>query len=230
MAQGTPETPRDSVPCTGKKLTHFPAFVTIGALTNPPARKMIINSCVTASAWTRAMAFAIIMLGSSVPSFAAPGQSGGAKSDAGSSSPGWNLALTGGFVVNGLTDPVWTLGFVPGRTTRVVLRNADRENAASLSIGMFAQMYHDRVPWIAPVSFGVGVHSDGRATFYLGPAFRFGRFASVTAGVAIGPVAALPAGVIENQPVSDTNLLSDLASRTARSWYFGVTYAFASLH
>jgi len=138
--------------------------------------------------------------------------------------------LTGGFVANGLTDPVRTLGFVPERTTRVVLRNVERENAASLGIGMFAQMYHDRIPWIAPVSFGIGVRGDGPATFYLGPAFRFGRFASVTAGVAIGPVAALPAGVIENQPVSDTNSLSDLASRTARAWYMGVTYAFASLH
>lgn len=111
-----------------------------------------------------------------------------------------------------------------------MLRNVERENAASLGIGMFAQMYHDRIPWIAPVSFGIGVRGDGPATFYLGPAFRFGRFASVTAGVAIGPVAALPAGVIENQPVSDTNSLSDLASRTARAWYMGVTYAFASLH
>src|SRR4051812_35275534 len=118
MAQGRPDAPRDTVPCTRKQLTHSPAFVTIGALTSPPAPKAIINSRVAARAWTRAVAFAIIMLGSSVPSFAARGQSDGAKPDAGSSSPGWNLALTGGFVANGLTDPVWTLGFVPGRTTR----------------------------------------------------------------------------------------------------------------
>jgi hypothetical protein len=142
---------------------------------------------------------------------------------------GWDLALTGGFVVNGLTDPIYALGTVPGRPTRVVIRETDKENTVTLGLAMFAQVYHDRLPWIAPVSFGVGVRGDGRATFYFGPALRFGRRASFTGGVAVGPIAALPAGVHERESVTDTNFLSDLASRNARSWYAAFTYTFTSL-
>ncbi len=145
------------------------------------------------------------------------------------SEAGWDLALTGGFVVNGLTDPIYALGTVPGRPTRVVIRETDRENTVTLGLAMFAQVYHDRLPWIAPVSFGIGVRGDGRATFYLGPALRFGRRASFTSGVAVGPIAALPAGVHERESVTDTNFLSDLASRNERSWYAAFTYTFASL-
>jgi hypothetical protein len=163
---------------------------------------------------------------------AAPGddaQRGRPAASAVPSDPGWDLALTAGFVVNGLTDPVYALGGVTGRPTRVVIRETDRESAATLGIAMFAQVYHDRLQWIAPISFGVGVRGDGRATFYLGPALRFGRRASVTAGVAVGPIAALPAGVHERESITDTNFLSDLASRNARSWYGAFTYTFASL-
>jgi hypothetical protein len=145
------------------------------------------------------------------------------------SESGWDLALTGGFVVNGLTDPVYSLGPVPGRATRVVIRETDRANAVTLGIAMFAQVYHDRLPWIAPLSFGVGVRGDGRATFYFGPAVRFGRRSSFTAGAAVGPIAALPAGVHERESVTDTNFLSNLATRNARSWYAAFTYTFTSL-
>jgi hypothetical protein len=144
-------------------------------------------------------------------------------------SSGWDLALTGGFVVCGLTDPEWALGTVTGRPTRVVLRQSDNENAVNLGVAMFAQVYHDRLPWIAPLSFGVGIRGDSRATFYLGSALRLGPHASFTAGVAVGPVAALPAGVVEGQSVADTNLLTNLSTRTTHSWFTGVTYTFASL-
>ncbi len=90
-------------------------------------------------------------------------------------------------------------------------------------------MYHDRYPWIAPLSFGIGIRGDSRATFYLGSALRFGQHASFTAGVAIGPVSTLPAGVVEGQAVIDSNSLSDLSTHTTHSWFAGVTYTFASL-
>jgi hypothetical protein len=90
-------------------------------------------------------------------------------------------------------------------------------------------VYHDRYPWIAPLSFGIGLRGDSRATFYLGSALRFGPHASLTAGVAIGPVAALPAGVVEGRTVTDTNFLSDLGTRTTHSWFTAVTYTFASI-
>jgi hypothetical protein len=142
---------------------------------------------------------------------------------------GWDMALTGGFVVSGLTDPVYALGTVSGQPIRVVVRETSQESTVNVGLAMFGQVYHDRYPWIAPLSFGIGVRGDSRATFYLGSALRFGSHASVTAGVAIGPVATLPAGVVEGRTVTDTNFLSDLGTRTTRSWFTGFTYTFASL-
>src|SRR4051812_388839 len=67
---------------------------------------------------------------------------------------GWDLALTGGFVATGLVDPVYALGNVPGQPTRVVVRETEQESTVNLGIAMFAQVYHDRLSWIAPLSFG----------------------------------------------------------------------------
>ena len=142
---------------------------------------------------------------------------------------GWDLALTGGFVVTGLTDPIYSLGTVTGRPTRVVIREDDQESKASLGVAMFGQVYHDRWPWVAPLSFGIGIRGDSRATYYLGSALRLGSHASVTGGVAFGPVATLPPGVHEQAAVSDTNQLLDLPSRMARSWFTGVTYTFTTI-
>jgi hypothetical protein len=144
-------------------------------------------------------------------------------------STGWDLALTGGFVATGLVDPVYALGNIAGQPTRVVLRQLDQESGANLGVAMFAQVYHDRYPWIAPLSFGIGLRGDSRATFYLGSALRLGPHASFTAGVAIGPIAALPAGVVEGRAVTDTNFLTNLGTRTTSSWFTGVTYTFASI-
>jgi hypothetical protein len=142
---------------------------------------------------------------------------------------GWDMALTGGFMACGLTDPVYALGSISGQPTRVVVREPDHESTVNLGVAMFGQVYHDSHPWIAPLSFGIGIRGDSRATFYLGSALRFGSHASFTAGVAIGPVASLPAGVIEGRAVTDTNFLSDLGTRTTHSWFAGATYTFASL-
>lgn len=142
---------------------------------------------------------------------------------------GWDLALTGGFVASGLVDPVYALGNVTGQPTRVVVRQRDQESTVNLNVAMFGQVYHDRWPWIAPVSIGIGIRGDSRASVYMGSALRFGPHASFTAGVAIGPVSALPAGTIEGRTVTDTNALSNLVTRTTHSWFTGVTYTFASL-
>jgi hypothetical protein len=148
---------------------------------------------------------------------------------AGEAASGWDLALTGGFVATGLIDPVYALGSISGQPIRVVVRQPDQESSVNLGIAMFAQVYHDRYAWVAPLSFGIGLRGDSRATFYLGSALRFGPHASLTAGVAIGPVAALPAGVVEGRPITDTNFLTNLVTRTRASWFTGVTYTFASL-
>ena len=142
---------------------------------------------------------------------------------------GWDLALTGGFVASGLVDPVFALGNITGQPTRVVVRQRDQESTVNLNVAMFGQVYHDRWPWIAPVSIGIGIRGDSRATVFMGSALRFGPHASFTAGVAIGPVSALPAGIVEGRTVIDTNALSNLVTRTTHSWFTAVTYTFASI-
>src|SRR5450432_1549794 len=77
---------------------------------------------------------------------------------------GWDLALTGGFVATGLIDPVYALGNMTGQPSRVVLRQPDLESTVNLGVAMFAQVYHDRYRWIAPLSFGIGIRGDSRAT------------------------------------------------------------------
>ncbi|HZT76177.1 MAG TPA: hypothetical protein VFA27_05935 [Vicinamibacterales bacterium] len=142
---------------------------------------------------------------------------------------GWDMSLTGGFVASGLTDPVYALGTVTGRPTRVIVRETDQESSAALGVAMFAEIFHDRVKWLAPLAVGLGLRSDARAQVYMGSALRLGSHASVTTGVAIGPVATLPAGLSEGNSVADTNQLTNLGTRTKASWFAGVTYTFATL-
>jgi hypothetical protein len=171
---------------------------------------------------------AVICAGASL-SAADEEQPGRAPAAAAAGASGWDLAITGGFVATGLVDRAYALGTVPGQATRVVVRQTEQESSVNLGVAMFAQVYHDRYPWIAPLSFGIGIRGDSRATFYFGPALRFGPHASFTSGVAIGPVAALPAGVVEGRAVNDTNFLTDLGTRTKASWFAAATYTFASL-
>jgi hypothetical protein len=143
---------------------------------------------------------------------------------------GWDMSLTAGVVTSGLVDPVYALGTVPGRPTRVVVRETDQESSVAVGIAMFAQIFHERARWIAPLSIGLGLRSDARATIYLGSALRLGSHASVTGGVAVGPVATLPAGLSEGSSVADTNQLTNLGTRMKPSWFLGVTYTFATIH
>ena len=168
----------------------------------------------------------------SLAGVSAPATADEERDQARTSSPapsGWDMALTAGFVVCGLTDPVYALGNVTGQPSRVVLRRTDRESSANLGIAMFGHVYHDRYPWIAPLSFGLGIRGDSRATVYLGSALRLGSHTSFAAGVAVGPVATLPAGVDEGRTLTDTNFLSNLVTRTTLSWFTAGTYTFGSL-
>lgn len=164
------------------------------------------------------VAAALVLLGVTVP----------AAAQTPSADAAWDLSLTGGLVASGLTDPVYALGAVPGRATRVVVRESDRESSVALGVAMFAQVYSTRWPWLAPLSLGLSIRND-RPALLLGPGFRFGRHASVIGGVAFGSVQRLPAGVTEGATLADTNSLIDLPVRTTHSWFAGVTYTFLSV-
>ncbi len=157
----------------------------------------------------------VLWLGCSAPALAADG---------------WDMSLTGGFVTSGLVDPVYALGTASGRPTRVIVRETNQESSAAVGIAMFAEVFHDRYKWIAPITIGLGLRSDARATVYMGSALRIGTHASVATGVGVGPVATLPPGLSEGNSVADTNQLLNLGTRTKASWFVGVTYTFATLH
>jgi len=146
-----------------------------------------------------------------------------------SAADSWDMSLTAGVVTNGLVDPVYALGTVAGRPTRVVVRETDQESSVAVGIAMFAEVFNQRANWIAPLAIGLGLRSDARATIYLGSALRLGPHASVTSGVAVGPVATLPAGLSEGSAVADTNQLTNLGTRMKPSWFLGVTYTFATI-
>jgi hypothetical protein len=177
-----------------------------------------------------ALALAVLVVAVASPVSAADGAPQDRAPQANSAPPsGWDLALTGGFVVTGLVDPVYALGSVSGQTSRVVIRASGQESSANLGVAMFGQVYHDRYSWIAPLSVGIGIRGESRAVLYLGSALRLGSHAALTVGAAMGPVATLPAGVVEGRTLTETNLLLNLPTRTTRSWFAGVTYTFASL-
>ena len=157
----------------------------------------------------------VLVLGCSAPALAADG---------------WDMSLTGGFVTSGLVDPVYALGNVTGRPTRVIVRETSQESSAAVGVAMFAEIFHERYKWVAPFALGIGLRSDARATVYLGSALRLGTHASIAGGVGVGPVARLPAGLSEGSSVADTNQLLNLGTRTKASWFVGATYTFATLH
>ena len=91
----------------------------------------------------------------------------------------------------------------------------------NLNVAMFGQIDNDRWPWVAPISIGIGIRGDSRATLFMGSALRLGAHASVTGGVAIGPVSALPAGTLEGGGSSTPTCCPNLITRTTHSWFAG---------
>ena len=123
-----------------------------------------------------------------------------------------------GPVVSGHTPPVYTVD--EGVITRV--RSA--EDDARLAFAGLVTLYHTgTLPWLG-ASFGMGLDSDARLRYYAGPAFRFGGKGVVSAGVALGPIARLPAGLQEGDRWVDINTVQ-VESRIATSWYVAFSYA-----
>ena len=132
----------------------------------------------------------------------------------------WTLAFSGGFVVTGLTDPVYELD----ANSRVV--KSDKHDQAELGQAAFTHFYNEHHAFPLVPMFGIGIRGSNQAEYYLGGGWRLGNKATINFGAVLGERSRLPVGVNEMQPVTDGNVLSDLPTKTGSSWFFGISYSF----
>ncbi len=166
---------------------------------------------------------------------------------------GWDLAFSGAYTADSLTNPVYGLvpGSVPTDTTSTqtttgyyIQRFADQED--TLRLGAAAMIHavrsgpHSFSRWdtgFAP-TFGIGVESN-TLRYFLGPGLRFGDKFYLSAGVAIGSVTRLPAGLSASKPTdnprdrtsftTNANALSNPPTTTRVGYFFGVSFSFAGV-
>jgi hypothetical protein len=141
----------------------------------------------------------------------------------------WDLSLSGAFTVTSLTNPVFFLRPHPDDpTNQQVQEDPEKRDFAALGIAAFVHLYHHRVPWLAG-SFGLGIREGSNTEYLLGGGHRFNDKATLNAGLALGPVTRLPAGVNTTDPVTDPNVLNDLPTRVRRGWFVAISYSFLNV-
>jgi hypothetical protein len=148
-------------------------------------------------------------------------------------SPGWTYEMSGGGVVSQLTNPVFALETRPvegegGGEEMFVVRNHEAEDDAALGFAGFVHVFHAKHPRVAG-TFGLGLNEGNEElSFFIGPSWRLGGKGYLTAGWNWGPVQRLPNGLSFDRPVTDTNLLSNLPTRTDGKFFFGFSFSFLS--
>ncbi len=142
----------------------------------------------------------------------------------------WNLEFAGAFTGTNLADPVFSLQAETseGEEVQIVISEPDKEDEATLGLGAFIHVYHQRRPSFAG-TFGIGIQSDSDASYFLGGTWRFSDKAALTAGAVWAPVDRLPAGVRLGDAVSDANTLSNLGSKIEQGWFVGISYTFLNV-
>jgi hypothetical protein len=137
---------------------------------------------------------------------------------------GWELAFGGGFTFSTLRNEVYAVRDT-GAGAQVVVRDQDKEDSVSLGLAAMTDLYHSRLPQVA-LSFGLGIREDNKAQYFLGGGIRFGKRATLHAGLTIGSIATLPAGVREGDAIADVNLLNNLGQRTEVRPFVAISYSF----
>jgi hypothetical protein len=136
----------------------------------------------------------------------------------------WHFDFAGGFTVSLLTNKKYATD-----SDNMVYRNESAEDSTSLGVAGFLHTYNDK--WtlydvtFVPLSLGLGVTSDSKASYFIGPSIKMGD-AFFTAGWNVGPTKDLPAGVKEGSHVTNANTLSNLDTRTGGGVFFAFSYTF----
>jgi hypothetical protein len=151
----------------------------------------------------------------------------------------WGLAFAGGFTIDRLTDPVFSLkpatkvegeskvqGFTP-------IRNRSKENDYTLGASAMIHLIHNSPEkwWtrnLAPVTFGLSVTNDSDVRYFLGTSWRAADQLFLTAGIVFGSEDTLPSGLDfeQNSFTTDANALQNLGSRTDHAIFVGISYSF----
>ena len=140
--------------------------------------------------------------------------------------PSWELAVSGGFTVNGLTNPVY--GSVKNDAGQdIVVEDLDARDDASLGVASLLHVYHQsQPPWVPSLGFGLGINEASKPAYYIGAFWRLGRVAMIGGGAVIGSVARLPVGVEVGGELSDPNLLANLPTRVETQWFVAISFSF----
>lgn len=154
---------------------------------------------------------------------------------------GWQIATTGAFTVDTLTDPVFYLTPTTqgSQAGYLVAENKDARSTFSLGLAAMIHLYSSSpttlrlfksqtVSW-APISFGLGINTSGATSYFMGTSIKVGDSFYFTVGAALGQEKRLPDGVTTMPPTNFTtnaNALSSLPTRTATSIFFAFSYSF----
>lgn len=162
---------------------------------------------------------------------------------------GWDLAFSGGFTVDTLSNPEFGLvggKFTkPGETTPTdgffIRRFPENESDNRLDTAAMVTLYHNdphlfrrlRLNW-APFTFGIGAGENSALRFYFGTGIRAANKLFLNVGLVGGPVQRLKNGmsITKDDPSSfttDPNALNGLPTRTAFGAYIGVSYSFVGV-
>lgn len=155
---------------------------------------------------------------------------------------GWDYELAGGFTFSDLVDEKFSLvsNGEGEDEVQVVIRERDREDELGLGLAGMIHLSHTKWPLIA-LSLGIGITEDSEANYFVGPSWRLGGKGFLTLGYNWGPVDTVPSGVRLSPdprdpttdpaalvPVSDSNVLNNLGSRTKGSIFLSLSYTFLS--
>jgi len=149
---------------------------------------------------------------------------------------GWQLAASGAFTTDKLTNPLFFAQKETndkGEAGFVVKRDRDAEDKYRLGAAAMLHLYHDSFPfdvadgfgWV-PVSFGLGVAEGSTARYYIGTSARFQRKLFLTVGTVFGSADRLPTGLREGDFITDNNRLNELGSKTNAKIFFALSFTF----
>jgi hypothetical protein len=171
----------------------------------------------------------------------APGYPDKAQWQINATTGAWTLGFAGAFTADKLNDPSFSL--VPGSQVDsggkavsgfFVKRDAASANRVGLGGAAMIHLFHSdpgnlaiwrEIAW-APLSLGIGFTGGSQARYLFGTSLKFGDAAFLTAGVVIGSVKRLPAGLSDGGFTTDSNALSNLGTRTTAAAFVGLSYAF----
>lgn len=157
---------------------------------------------------------------------------------------GWEIGFSGGFTVDTLTDPQFSLvpahrnvtqddGTIMMEDGFQVISQPNAEDDFELGAAAIIHVFNtnpNSVVWRrwAPVSFGLSVNDTSEVRYFFGTSVRFGEQAFLTGGIVFGSKDRLPGGLVlaTNSFTTNANSLQTLPTRTDSAFFIAISYTF----